>query len=188
MSIKHTVQEWIGSEQILLLIFLTISTYMFIESYTFTGSYIFPRYSALVMMLFAIMMLGNHLLPESIRRITTSSGGLESYATESVDKSTEQVESPIEDDPVEEEQSVEPNMKNAWITIGLMSGYVVFSYLFGMMWMTPLFVVAYTYQFDQPIKVIVVATVIATMFAYLFTTTLVLPLDEGILWEGPRWF
>jgi len=185
MSIKGSLKRRINSEHILLLFFLLLSIYMYIESYSFTGSYIFPRYSALIMIVLSFLIIFNDYLPESIQRATSSSGGLESYATEDIDKTSDAADSSNNIDESESSSSTESrNMKNAAVTVVMMIGYVGFSYLFGMLWITPLFVIAYTYWFDQPLKNIVIATLIATGFAYVFAETLFLPLDEGLLWEG----
>jgi len=61
------------------------------------------------------------------------------------------------------------------------STYLLTSYLFGFLWMTPIFVLLYGYLRDMSIVEAVSLALISVIIAYAFMTVTRVPIDEGTL-------
>lgn len=171
------------SERGLVLLFLLVSGAMFIEAGSFGSTAgLFPRLTAGVVLVGTVLILAQNWLPSwlysfvaepsSLLRTNTDFGDDED--TDDQGSSGGMVEREID-------RPIEPSTFTALI-IGL---YVLSSFLFGMLWMSPVFAVAYSRWFKQSWLVTAFLAVLTLGMAYGFMTVLNLPLTEGELLSIP---
>jgi hypothetical protein len=161
-------------EHALLALFIVTSAYMFVDAFEFSyEAQIFPQFTAGTVVVLGMMLLFRDYMP----------GPLQQLVSDEVEvfEHQEDLESDGEEpEPDDEKGTVQ---YGAAITGGLCVGYLVTSYLFGMLWMTPLFVFAYTYWTRQPWLYIIGLSVLSFAIAFLFYWVLLLPVDMGLLHE-----
>lgn len=171
------------SERGLILLFLTISGAMFFEA----GSYgstagLFPRLTAGVVIVGTVLLLLQNYLPSWL------------YAFVAEPSSLIKTDRDFGGDTEEEDASAEPEAKTrdldrpiepstfTALGVGL---YVLLSFLFGMLWITPLFAAVYSRWFKQSWLVTAFLVVLTFAMAYAFMSVLNLPLTEGALLDIP---
>lgn len=169
----------VDSEQVLVLLFFAVSGAMFAESFSFGSTAgLFPRLTAGVVLVGSFLLLVQNWLPPWLRSFVAEPSSLintDQSFSEEFDEREEQAASGM----VERElnRPIEPSMFTA-LAVGL---YVSSSFLFGMIWMSPLFAAAYSRWFDQSWLVTAFLAALSFAMAFAFMTVLNLPLDEGQL-------
>ncbi|WP_192498515.1 tripartite tricarboxylate transporter TctB family protein [Halorussus halophilus] len=148
---------------------------MFVESYTFGDTAgLFPRLTSATVLAGSALLLVRDFLP----------GPLYSFVAES----SELISTPDEaemyeetDDPPSSDRAVDRPVRPSVFTGAIIVLYALASFLFGMLWMSPLFVVIYSRWFRQRWYTTVGLAVLAYGLAYGFMSVLNLELAEGYL-------
>ena len=170
------------SETGLLVFFLLVSGYMVVESFSY-GSTAgqFPRLSGGVVFVGSAMLLFRDYLP----------GPLYSFVAEPSEliSTPEDVsEADADADAAQHEEQDRGRRVSPEVFTGVsIVAYAVASFLVGLLWMSPLFVVVYTWWFRQPWYVSLVLAVLAYGLAYGFMTVLNLSLSTGWLLVVGGW-
>lgn len=169
------------SERALILLFLVVSGLMFFE----TGSFgetagLFPRLTSGVVLVGAILLLAQDHLPKALRTFVAEPSSLiqtdKDFGDDfDVDEDEETGAAMMVERELD--RPIEPSTFTA-AAVGL---YVLTSFLFGMIWMSPVFAAVYSRWFKQSWTVTAFLVVLTFAMAYLFMTVLNLPLDEGQL-------
>lgn len=174
--------ENVTSEHVLLALFMVVSGAMVVRAtISFPrSSAVFPQFVGTMTFIGSALLLVREYLPDPINAIVTGStelagGGQSEEIQEQKEKEREE-EQTVEETSVAEERPLSP----ALFTAILIVAYIGLSYLFSMVLMTPLFVVAYLLWFKKPWYAIVGVTALATVLAWAFATVLITPVDEGI--------
>lgn len=152
------------SENILVLLFLVMSTYMYIESSSFhPDAARFPRWVSLATIILCVVVLMRNYLPESIKPLVT--------------------ESVVEFDIEREEQSEAGHHRTDpfYTLVAFIAIYLALSFMVSLMISTPVFALLYGVWFRQPwyttIFLVGTSVVLVLVFIYVFNT----PLDQSYL-------
>lgn len=177
-------------EHALLLLFLGLGAYAYIEASSEIGFWIFtidtgdgfrpaaaifPRLTAGATIILALLLIFRNHLPDPLHHM--------------VSEPVDLLSSPDFDDEehVKDTSGFEDvHMRDVQITGLLVIGYFALSLLLGLLIASPLFVLVYTVWRGLPWYGIIGLTVSSFIIAYVFMVLLFLPLDEGILldWLG----
>lgn len=167
----------ITPEHLLLLLFISVSSYMYIGAKDFSSSAaLFPQLTAMVIIVGCALLLIKDVLS--------------AYGVALSEENAQQKLLPTEDEEDKEHMrdtgksdGEELKFRNAHLVMGLLVFYIAASYLIGMLWATPMFVFLYSIIFDNSMKITIGLTLLTFMIAYAFMSLLILPIDEGVLWE-----
>ena len=162
MAIKvPTFKLYLGEFGYLVLM-LAVSAYMWYGSYEYAAlAGVFPRIMAIIVFVFTLILLVRRFpfVPRAV------SDALEGGTGTFVEEST-LTEEAAESEEVEEEEVIEQNQAGEKaIVVGLLTGaYMLFGFLFGLLWGTPLYIIAYlryaNYSWTRTLAVAVIVTVI----------------------------
>jgi hypothetical protein len=173
------------SERGLVLLFLLVSGVMFFQAGSFGSTAgLFPRLTAGVVLVGALLLLVQDWLPSwlytfvaepsSLIKTNKDFSGIIGDDEEGGDATAGVVERDLD-------RSIEPST----FTAGVIGLYVLASFLFGMLWTSPVFAVVYSRWFKQSWLVTAFLAVLTFGMAYAFMTVLNLPLAEGELISVP---
>lgn len=178
MTIIRTLFEDRSRDELgLLLLFVVVATYMFIAA----GSYpdiigLYPRLLAGIVLVTALLLLFQNLLPEPLREYVTEPGAELGSSTEVSDELPEEGERPAggatEDATTSRAQVV--------LTL-LVTGYLLLSYLIGMYFATPVFVLTYGVVFSLDWKITLGLTTVISGVAHVFLVVFDAPITSGVL-------
>ncbi|MFA1611236.1 tripartite tricarboxylate transporter TctB family protein [Halobellus rubicundus] len=179
----------VNSEQVMLMIMLLVAGYMFIGSYDFSwAAAFFPRFMAAMTIIGASLLLFRNYLPGFLQQYVTTSVSIVNEDVRA--ESTEEIAEEAAQRAKAEQAEAEPSEDLLWgsnpglITVLLMAGYILASFLVGMLWMTPVFVFAYLVWFRVRLSYAAILSAVSFVLAYTFMTVLLLDIDGGILFEG----
>lgn len=166
-------------ELAILLVFWTFSFGIFVRSYDypgFTGR--FPRLFAGLVLFGATLLLVRNSLPESVRKLTVESGGIDidTDLGESAEQSSEN-EAPVQ------QNAVGRPITDTWFITLSVAVFFVLSYAFGMLWAAPIYVFGYAIWFRKSRVYMVSMMILAFAICYAFYTVLNIPIDTGWLHE-----
>lgn len=197
----QTVREKATMEHGLLVMFLGVAVYMFIESYTFgERAAAFPRFTAGATIVGALLLLFRSYLPGPVQKLVVESDGAfddvaDEELVESDDATGETDAEPEPDEPAADAETATETryVDLKWLTmhgsqftaiISLL--FVVVSYLIGMLWAAPLFVATYLGVLRRPWYTVVGLSVIAFLLAYSFVLVLGIGIDGGVVLDLGR--
>lgn len=167
-------------DYLIAVLFLVLGVYAYWEARTFGGQTdLWPRILSALVILFSGLLLVRNWLPERLRYFMSEPNEFVQMDQDFAGSDRE------EDAEVDEvETGVDRPIPPTVFTLLSIVGYIVLSYLFGILWVSPIFVVVYMLWFD--IRPIIVATMSALSFAiaYGFMQLLFLDLDKGIIFRG----
>lgn len=150
-----------------------------LEEYSRNAS-IFPQYTGAIVATGAGLLLIGHYLPGPLRRFVVEEVSITSGET------TQEIMEQQETDPVEEDTRRETvatdygfDVNDTVVMMVLSTFYLVAGYAAGMLYVTPLFVLAYTKWFKVRWSVSVFLAALATVIIYLFIRYLLIPFDQG---------
>jgi len=180
MSVKERAEE-IGEsltmEHALLVLFIGSAVYMFVGAFEYSrDAAIFPWFTTGVVIVFGVLVLAESVLPEPLKRFVSDE-------VEVFETGTDEYEPEDDEDPVDEGDAAESVQNGASVTGALCLGYLIGSYLVGMLWVTPVFVFAYTVWRERPRYAVVGLTVLSFAIAFVFYWVLNLPIEEGLIQE-----
>jgi len=195
------VRERLTMEHVLLATFIGTSAYMFIESYEFQAAGgMFPRFTSAIVIVLGLLLVFRAYLPAPLQRVVTDEDAMfdvdelveeadvevDTQADEANETDTSDEDSPAAAEagssPAEtEEPASEPVIvsRGSFITGGLCIAYLLASYIIGMLWATPLFVIAYTVWSGQRWYAIVGLAILSFVLAFLFYDVLNLDIASG---------
>jgi len=161
----------------LLLMFLVVGAYMFVDAGSYGGTIgLYPRLLSGVVLLCTLLLVFQGVLPDRLRRDVSESSG----AIGSTDLSDE-----IDRDDVDTPDAVsmgpgETSRMQVVLTL-LIGGYLLLSYLVGMYYATPFFVILYGIVYRLTWKETVLLTAVASILAHLFLIVFNAPIASGVL-------
>lgn len=183
----------VGEVGLLLFLILT-SIYFFIQSFEYpavTG--FFPRLTSGIVIIGCVLLLFRTYLPENFEDWLAGSA-MQAEFEEELDLPDVEHEQPQEQE-LEETTDYKEYSIGSWnlsITaagekqiglVVLLVGYIVLSFLIGMLWATPIFMLVYTVWSELPWYLIVTLPPFAFGIAWVFTFLLNLPTRSGYLIE-----
>jgi hypothetical protein len=186
----NLLKERATPEVIMLVGILVVSTYMLIESFTFSYEVgLFPRFAAIITLSGTLLLLSKNYLPEPVRNVIDDSASIFDYEEgDFVDSDVKDVPEQDKDDTqtVEDTESSEPNLetvreaqRNQATLAALLLGYGVVGYTIGLILATPLFVIAYSLVFNIQKWIGALLLAIAMVIAFAFNHILPVDLTQG---------
>ncbi|WP_336023865.1 tripartite tricarboxylate transporter TctB family protein [Halobellus salinisoli] len=149
--------------------------------YTFIDSYnhgweaaIFPRFASAVVLVGCILILLKAYLPYPLNLLFSEGGDFlstdEMESTESEDSAMDKPEETGPENPV-------------YVMMGLVTAFAVLGYLFGLLWVAPLFVLVFGRYFDLPTAITVVLIALSMVVVLGFQWIFNIQMGEGLLFE-----
>lgn len=152
---------------------------MFFESFTFTReAALFPLFAAAVTITGALMLLGRKYLPGRFREAVSDSSGLFDHFAEDELASSE--DGPATGMGVGTAGSEERPKKQVYL-VGLVFGYGLLGFLIGLVWATPLFVLAFAVVFKLPLLMKLLLPALGLGIAVAFNLILPTNIGAGLL-------
>ena len=144
-------------------------------SFTFSGeSAFFPRVTSGVVLVGATLLLLRNRLPEPLYTVVNKDERL--IGNEDTDED-ELAASELEED-------VGSGRTDSHIVLALMFvSFIIVARFIGLLFASPLFVLAYALWTEQPKHVLIIMVVIGALIPYLFMIYINLPVMDGILTE-----
>lgn len=188
MSLATLNDRSITSEHVILSTFVVISSYMFVAAYQFPGaSQTFPQFTAGLTFIGSMLLLLRNYLPESIKafvatpvNIADAAGNVEGEIETQEGAEPHQTET----EDIGQTRTADRPINDSLFTALLTAAYIFGGYLFGMVWVTPVFIIMYTYRFKQSWYVMVGLATVGTAIAITFVLVLGLALDTGVVTEA----
>lgn len=187
-QIYRRVTDVLGHERIILLVMTVASSYALLDTFQFdiSSAVRFPRLTSSVVLIGALLLLFRGYLPKPVREfvaepadVLKTDDGISEQAEERVDEADEA--------STEGQLSTvgRPIHDSVFAAIAV-SVYGLLGYAIGLLWATPLFVVAYGVWFKQSWVRIAVLGVLGLLITFGFMTAIGIPLDRGeiLLTEG----
>jgi len=188
--------EGITAEHVLLVTLIGLSVVFYVDpiirDYPDNAT-VFPQLMAQVVGIGSLLILFQNYLPGPIQRFVGESVSM----TESVEESSaEDIEGTVEsadlDDSLEEDTAAQgkarplhvewgSDLNNTVIMIVFSSVYFALGWAAGFLYVTPLFVLAYTLWFRVNLYKSILLAVLATLIVYGFIVFLLMPFDQGAL-------
>jgi len=197
MKVNDTWLETIDSETIIIISSLLISAFVFYRSFEFDfAASVFPQVVSGTLIILTMLLLLESKLPKPLQEIVSESVDLtedlvsdEAEMIESEVSSNEDLDSDVEGTTTDDTISEKIHSREIFgvlisplaFTTVLIVVYALLSYLIGMLYITPMFVVIYGYWFNISYKSITILAVLSTVIIFAFTWYLFLPLDEGYI-------
>ena len=193
MSNSESIKRKVTPERIMLVTFLVVSAVFIIEPVIENypdDARVFPQLTAAAVFIGSLLLLLQNYLPGPLREFVAESVSITSSDESEVIDQADEGEKPLEDTEPEEEYKKD--------TLGAKYGYEVDETIFmvstavlyfvagwaaGFLFVTPLYIVAYTLWFRVNPLISVGLAVAGTAVIYLFMTYLVLPFDQGHLFD-----
>lgn len=170
----------VGAEQLLLVLFVGISVYMFADSFSFhPDAAKFPQIMSASVIGMGLLLLFRNFLPENVQQYlmqeqTIDMGGSDEDGIASeVNEAGEEIETVAD--------TLDRPLHPTTFTGVAVVLYLVGSYAFGIFWATPVFVVGYLWWFKQRPLNIVIVTTISMIAVYGFIEFLNMPFMSGEL-------
>lgn len=182
-------------EKAVTLLFLVIALYMLIGSFEFSGTAaLFPQVTAVIVTVFAGALLFREYVPEPFYSFLADVDVKEKNIAgekESSEENTDSIHDEFKQSPEDEAEEIHQttiygreisttglNRSVLTVLVGL---YIFFSYLVGMLWVTPFFVMAYCLYTRLPWYLTVGLPILSFLIAQTFMNVVYIPVDEGWL-------
>lgn len=199
-SLYRRLSDRFDQERFLLIVLILGSGLALAETFRFdiSSAARFPRLTGSVVFVGALLLFFSKYLPGPLRAAVEESAGV-FEADEEFEKRQQEVEGrqqsgddETEADAADTEADAADTDRNELSTVGrpihdsvftglIATGYAALGFTIGILWATPLFVVAYGYWFKLPRYLTAVLAVAGFAIAYGFMSVLGVPLDRGEL-------
>lgn len=194
---RRLTEEVVDPEKVLLAVMGVASGYMLwgTTQFDIDSAARFPRLTATVVFVGSVLLFFQEYLPEPLRQAVLSEGGV-LEVDEEFTQSTESAETDGEGVEPEAERVTDGNGERKQIsTVGRpihdsmftalsVIGYALLGYAIGLLWATPLFVVAYARWFRvRPLFTVALAA-IGFGINWAFMIVLNVPMNTGVLLTG----
>lgn len=173
----------IDTERALIVFFLLVGTVMFALTFTFdsTSATLFPRLTAGVLIVGSVLLLVQAYLPAPIQRAVAEPVSIAEPDDEYESKLEETADASAESDA--SAPASRWGISDQVATFGLLLGYIGLSLLVGILWATPVFVLAYAWWFDLSRRYTAIVVSATLVIVFSFYLLLGAPLEDGILLE-----
>jgi len=187
-DIYRSVTERADMERALLLVMILSSGYMIWESYNFSieRAARFPRLTAGAVLIGSLLLFFQDYLPAPIRPFVAEEVEMlsadEEVSVQTTDASEKQRVDDSEASTAESEATISTvgrPIHDSFFTALSTSVYALLGYVVGILWVSPLFVLAYTLWFRRPWYQVIGLSVLAFLIGYGFMSALNVPLNEG---------
>lgn len=171
----------VTAEVLMLLGMLGVSSYMLIESFSFSyEAGIFPRFAAVVTVCGCVLLLVREHLPQPIQQMVTESAGMFDQYDEEFQESASERESG-ENEPSYSRGDTEIDTTKQVILVGLLAGYGLVGYAIGLVWATPVFIFAFAKLFGLPRLVTLLLVAVGIAAALTFNSILPVNMTDGVI-------
>lgn len=169
----------IDTERALLVFFLVVGGGMFALSFTFeySSAALFPRITAGALFIGSLLLLFQERLPAPLQHVVAEPLSIAEPDSEFDSIAGEAAATEADELPTTRQ------VPDTVATFGLLLGYIITSYLIGILWATPLFVLAYSWWFKQSRRAAAVIFVTALVIVFAFYFLVNAPLEDGLLLE-----
>lgn len=161
-------------DYLIALLFLFSGIFAYWDAGSFSSrTALWPRLTSAIVIVISILLLLRPWLPDSLQLFLTEE-------TEIVTVDEEFEEPKVESEPAGPARPISPTV----FTVLSISGYILLSYLFGMLWASPVFVATYLRWHKIRPAYVVILSAVSFAIAYGFMKLLYLPIDKGVLFGG----
>ena len=169
----------LDTERALLLFFFVLGSVLFALTFTFEYSTaaLFPRLTAGAIIIGSVLLLAERWLPGPLQRIVA-----EPVSIADPDDEFEATADPDSSEATDELPTTR-GIPDAVATFGLLLGYILTSYLIGILWATPVFTLAYSWWFGQSRRTTATIFTTAMVIVFAFYFLVDAPLEDGLLLE-----
>jgi len=184
MSFSSNLIKNTNDEQALLMFFVLISTLFItipiVQDYN-RSARLFPQMTGVVVLIGSVMLLSKNHLPGPIRKFATENVSLsnqvdDSQINKNVDESDKYGDSDI-NAPLHSKFA--PDISNTTVMVAMSTTYLIAGWAVGLLYMTPIYVFLYTYNFRLSIYKCILLSVVGVLIIYAFVHFLFLPFDQG---------
>lgn len=178
------IVDRIDLEHVLLIVMLISSGYMLWESYNFgiSAAATFPRLTAGFVLVGTLLLIFQSYLPEPLYSFVAESAELINVDDEDLVEEKEEKNTSSEETAEESEESVStvgrPIHDSLFTAISAL-GYGILGYAIGIMWASPIFIIAYGLWFKLSWKILLVLVAVSLLIAFGFYEALGLRIDRG---------
>lgn len=142
---------------------------------------LFPQMTGVVVLIGSVMLLSKNHLPGPIRKFATENVSLsnqvdDSQISKNVDESDKYGDSDI-NAPLHSKFA--PDISNTTVMVAMSTTYLIAGWAVGLLYMTPIYVFLYTYNFRLSIYKCILLSVVGVLIIYAFVHFLFLPFDQG---------
>jgi hypothetical protein len=192
MTDLSSIKEKVTAEQLMLVTFLVVSAVFIIEPIVEgypDDARVFPQLTASAVFIGAMLLLLQNYLPGPVRKfvaesISITGGSSTDVAEEVADESTTEEPAAEEDykkDTLGAKYGYEVN--DTWFMVSTAVLYFVVGWAAGFLFATPLYILGYTLWFRINPLISVGIAVLGTAIIFLFMTYLILPFDQGHIFD-----
>lgn len=174
-SLVDRVTASITADQLLVILMGVFALYTFIESYNLGWeAAIFPRFASAVVLIGCVLILLKAYLPYPLNLLFSEGGDfLSTDEMESTESEVSETDKPEETGPA----------NPVYVMMGLLTTFSILGYLFGLLWVAPLFVLVFGWYFDLPTVITVVLVALALVVVLGFQWIFNIQMGEGLLFE-----
>ncbi|MFC6838024.1 tripartite tricarboxylate transporter TctB family protein [Halomarina ordinaria] len=153
-----------------------------VEDYARNAS-IFPQYTGAFVIIGSLLLLFGKYLPGPLQKFVTEEVSITSGDTTKEFAPSAEEEDDVEEDDDEPRETIGTDLgyhiNDTVVMMVFSTLYLVVGYAAGMLYVTPLFIIAYTQWFKVRWVVSIFLAVLATVIIYLFVEYLLIPFDQG---------
>lgn len=161
------------TEVYLLVLFMGLASYFIYMSRDMVWeASLFPQVTAGFVLIGCILIIVGEYLPKSLRSIVKDQGDL--FVR------TEFAESDLPKNEINNKNNSK-RIDDSVITSLLLSIYIILGFMIGLLWATPIFVIAYSLIYKLPKFVAIILTLSSALISLGFLYLLNLPLMEGVV-------
>lgn len=178
----RSVTERVDTEKGVLLVMILSSSYMIWESYNFSiqAAGRFPRITAGAVVIGSLLLFFQDYLPAPLKTFVTKDVEMleadEEFTEREEEAASEREQSHEADSAI---STVGRPIHDSLFTALSAIGYALLGYTIGLLWATPIFVIAYTLWFRRPWYQVVGLSFVGYSIAYVFMMALGVPMYEG---------
>lgn len=177
----RAVTERVDMERALLLVMILSSAYMIWESYNFSieAAARFPRLTAGAVLVGALLLFFQNFLPGPIQSFVGEEVEMLSADEDLTDREEELEREPAREPDESSISTVDRPIHDSLFTALSAVGFGLLGYAIGILWASPIFVLAYTLWFRRPWYQVVGLSVVGFAIAYGFMSALGVPMNQG---------
>lgn len=169
----------INSEDVLLVIFLSIGVFFYISAEDFGSTAgLFPKMTSAVVIIGSIMLLFENYMPAFLQTYIAES--TEVFGAPDIEEVDTEAATDVENTTEERSEESRVISPSAFTSISIL-GYFISSLLFGMLWVTPLFAFIYSSWANHRWYIRIGLGIMSFVMAYGFMTILNIDLTNGLL-------
>lgn len=185
MSNKIPVFRLYPGEFGYLALMLIVSAYMWYGSYAYGGlAGFFPRVMAAIVFVLTFILIARRIrvVPDPVRNIVEGgTGTLTDQTTIGIEAGEDETE---DEDLMEETETERTGATRKTAMLGLLTGaYMVFGFLFGLLWGTPLYIIAYLRYTNYSWTLTLAIATIVTVIIYFMMNIFNFALETGMVFE-----